>query len=336
MGVNTLHIFNPEHDLALAVGSGPYSPPAKVVELKKEMALLPAYFAGDSDFILIPDYLEEETLKDSPYFDNIRLKHLNIIKDKDIPYLAEKISKILPWGWDHAIRNELIQSGISTSMLPSEQQIEGIRNLSHRRTIIPFRESISSILGIEEKITPVELFSVEEVNLFLEKHPLSFFKAPWSSSGRGIVVSDHITHKGLMEWSHGIIRRQGSIIAEPTWKRRLDFATEWIIKDKDPIFIGYSVFETSSRGKYHGNIKATQKDLLRIIQQEAPSFNSEAIEAQRKALEIHVAPTYSGPLGIDMLSDTSGDINYCVEINLRLTMGIIEILKESPSLLNYL
>ena len=58
ISATNLFIFNPEHDLALAVGDGPYTPPAEVVKIRKELALLPALFAGNSDFIIIPKEIE--------------------------------------------------------------------------------------------------------------------------------------------------------------------------------------------------------------------------------------------------------------------------------------
>ena len=128
-----------------------------------------------------------------------------------------------------------------------------------------------------------------------------------------------------MEWAHGVIRRQWSIIAEPSWNKRLDFATEWTIRSGKPEFLGYSIFEASSRGKYHGNVEDSQENLLKRIQKAAPSFGEDIIEAQKMALATHIAPFYEGPLGIDMLSDNEGNINSCVEINLRLTMGHLSL-----------
>ena len=46
------------------------------------------------------------------------------------------------------------------------------------------------------------------------------------------------------------------------------------------------------------------------------------IELQRDAIAEVVAPGYSGPLGIDMLATGDGRINPCVEMNLRMTMGM--------------
>lgn len=333
MGHKTLHVFNPEHDLALAVGGGPYTPPAEILKIKKENALLPAYYADNGDFILIPKEISHSEIFSSELYKKVREKNLSILTPDNVCSVVSRIKNVLPWGWDHAVARFLADSGIDSSLIPSTSILEIIRKISHRRTIIPFRETMSQKLGIQEKFSPIEIFSVDELRLFLKDWPKTFFKAPWSSSGRGIVVSDHITEKGLLEWAHGIIRKQGSLIAEPAWQRSLDFATEWIIKKGEPEFIGFSVFQTSSRGKYHGNIKASQDELRDMILQKAPSFSNDMLEAQKLALKTHIAPSYSGPLGIDMLADIQGHINPCVEINLRLTMGLIEIIKDKPKVL---
>lgn len=328
MRSKTLHIFNPEHDLALAVGEGPYTPPAEVLKLRKKLSLLPALFANNGDFILIRDNIPTIDISSLPFFEDAVKKNLHLVSWQDIPSINSGVNKILPWGWDHAVISYLLKIGISQDLLPCIDQIDNIRKLSHRRITIPFQKTVYDLIGEDSKMMPKELFSVQEVEEFLIENPKTFFKAPWSSSGRGIVVSDHISRKGLLEWCHGVIKHQGSLIAEKAWKKVFDFATEWIIEKHEPQFLGFSIFETSSRGKYHGNITGDQKYLKDIIKQKAKKFNDKIIEAQYIALKSIIAPHYSGFMGIDMLSDEQGRINPCVEINLRLTMGHVELLKS--------
>ena len=328
MGSKTLHVFNPEHDLALAVGRGPYTPPAEVKKIRKIQSLLPALYADSGDFILRDADIKEDEIKSLPYYSLAKEKAIRIINPSEIVSITQDIGRVMPWGWDHALRRSLEEAGVSNNLLPSEESLDKLRELSHRRTTILFRNSIAHLLSEEVINPPIELSCLEEVIQFLEFHPLSYFKAPWSSSGRGIVVSDHISRKGLLEWAHGIIRRQGSVIAEPSWNRVFDFATEWRVTKGTPEFLGYSVFKTSSRGKYHGNVEASQSELLDTIKKNAPRFRDEIISAQKHALQSNVAPWYEGPLGIDMLADSEGNINPCVEINLRITMGMIGLLKS--------
>lgn len=325
ISATNLFIFNPEHDLALAVGNNTYTPPAEVVKIKKDLALLPAIYAGNSDFILVPDSVSFQDIHSQKFWNIAHEKELQIIHYRDLPDHSEQITRIHPWGWDSVIREALLNNGISPENLPSEGTIKNIRNLSHRKTTIQFRERMADILGGPVINPPTELFSLAEVEAFLATYPIAYFKAPWSSSGRGIVVSDHITHKGLLEWAHGVIRKQGSVMAEETWSRVFDFATEWWICKGEAYFLGFSVFKTSSRGKYHGNMEASQSELLSEIIKYAPDFGEPIIEAQKECLNQIIAPGYSGPAGIDMLVDKDGLINPCVEINLRFTMGLINL-----------
>ncbi|MCH5222869.1 MAG: hypothetical protein J1E82_02420 [Muribaculaceae bacterium] len=329
-----LLIFNPEHDYALAVGEGPYTPPRAVVDLRKKYALLPAVFAGNSDFILIPEDLNSGLLEELPYFDLTLSKHLTLIKPSGLGDVAAGISKIIPWGWNHNLKRFLLDYGLNENILPSDYELENIRKLSHRKTIIPFRQEICRLLNIKLKYDVSEVHALEEVENYLTVYPEAFFKAPWSSSGRGIVASDHIKRKGLLEWAAGTLRRQGSIICEPRWNRNLDFASEWYSEKGNVKFLGVSVFKTSDRGKYHGNIYDSQEALMNIIKSKAPDFSFQLIEAQKKAIESLISPYYTGPLGIDMLSDADGSINPCVEINIRLTMGHLHLLSSRELISN--
>lgn len=324
----TLFVFNPEHDLALAVGKGPYTPPAEVISLRKTQSLLPALYAGDSDLILLQEMTLPDSFSSLQYYQQAKDKNLRIITPDKLNNISVLIDKVVPWGWDFHIKKFLLDNGIPFSLLPDDSTLQKIRELSHRRLTIPFRKAVSRQMEVDVKKPVKECFSLEEALEFLAIHKEVFYKAPWSSSGHGIVLSSHIKPKGLQEWILGTIRRQGSVMAEPAWDKSLDFASEWLLDSGKANFLGFSVFEASSRGKYHGNLRLSQTKLLKIIQEKAPEFNDKIILAQQSALESFIAPFYDGPVGIDMLADASGEINSCVEINLRMTMGMIGLQPE--------
>ena len=48
-----LYYFNPETEMALAAGSGVYTPPRKVAEAKKRLGLLPVVYAEPGSAILV-------------------------------------------------------------------------------------------------------------------------------------------------------------------------------------------------------------------------------------------------------------------------------------------
>ena len=321
----TLFVFNPEHDLALAVGNNAYTPPAEVSKLKRDLALLPAIYAGNSDFILLPADFSPSGFDSSPFIEICRAKKLSIIHPEKLKHIGNDIFRVIPWGWDHYIRNFLLDAGINKDLLPDLSFIDEIRRLSHRRLSIDFKILMAEESGESPRLLPREIFHEEEIPLFLERFPASFFKAPWSSSGRGIISSRHIARKGLLEWCHGVIKKQGSLIAEPAWDKAFDFATEWWVENSEVKFMGYSVFKASSRGKYHENVVDSQDNLLKMIMSKVPDFNNSIVARQADIISRLISPTYEGPLGIDMLADREGNINPCVEINLRMTMGLVGI-----------
>ena len=50
-----LHIFNPEHDIALAYNSILFTPPHAGRELRSDLGFIPALWADDGDFVLVDD-----------------------------------------------------------------------------------------------------------------------------------------------------------------------------------------------------------------------------------------------------------------------------------------
>lgn len=337
----TLHIFNPDTDYALASGSISYTPPAPVVALRRSRALFPACAARRGDAVLCLDPTDREALGVQPEWPRVcelglhvyapapggprgGASYADVADGSPLPPPAE----IRPWGWNAALRHHLLASGFDSALIPSEDSVAELRKLSHRRTTIPFNEMLASLPGCDGAV-PAECFSADEAMEFMAENPGCWFKAPWSSSGRGVLCTDSLPEWRIRQWVEGIIRRQGSVMAETGADRALDFATEWTCRSGKAEFIGVSVFETSFRGKYHGNLYLSQSELEAHIKRAAPRWSGDITEAQREALDTLVSPHYEGPLGIDMLADTLGRIRSCVELNLRQTMGNILLWKNA-------
>lgn len=324
-----LHIFNPDTDYALASPRLNYTPPAQVVALRKRLGLLPAIYARPGDTIVLLDEPEQNVTL-LPYHNLVVEKGLNVITMRKAAANSERFSglHVTPWGWNASLRNTLLKAfGNSLAGIPGEEAIVRHKELSHRRTTIKLLEEMRSILAEEIKL-PVELFSWERAIAAFNNERNLFFKAPWSSSGRGILLTDDLEERHVAPWVRGVIRSQGSVIMEKAYKRQLDFATEWICRHGEAIFLGYSVFKVSRRGKYHGNVEGTQAELENMISCAAPAWNRGCLASQKEALEKLIAPQYDGPLGIDMLVTAGGAVNPCVEINLRHTMGMLHLLNE--------
>lgn len=332
----SIHIFNPETDYALALGRRLYSPPARIVEFRKKMSLFPASFANPGDAILVLDYMD---ISDSGllFRDEAKAKSIEILTVEDIgTFIRNHGDKftLRPWGWNHTLRNKLLNSGIPQQMLKTDEEIETLRQLSHRRTTIRFNHYLAETL--DDVDIPMEFDSIDEAMRFASRHALTYFKMPWSSSGRGVVSTARLSGDSLRNWIAGSIRRQGSVLAEIGHLRKGDFATEWECDNGEAIFLGLSLFQTSQDGRYSGNEIISQREISQNISEMSPYWSDEIISAQRKALESIITPYYSGPAGIDMFATADGKINPCVEINLRQTMGMAALwksrqLSDSPS-----
>lgn len=327
----TLHIFNPDTDYALASDSENYTPPVSILAIKRSLSLLPALYAERGDAILLPDDNPEFLQENHAFIEIISTKDITLVRPRHIHLFLEehKNARIRPWGWNRTLRKWLVSSGVKENFIPSTEQITALRNISHRRVTIPFIMNMGDIRN-EEIQVPKEFSDINEALAFRENCGDVYFKAPWSSSGRGLLYTKDLEKRHIEPWLRGIIRSQGSVMGETAYDRILDFATEWECKDGKALFIGVSTFTTSDRGKYKSNIVAPQENIVSFILQQIDIHGkgnnlSEIIKRQSLLLENYVAPFYDGPLGIDMLVTSERNIHPCVEINLRDTMGRVAI-----------
>ena len=333
-----LLIFNPDTDYALASGSPFFTPPARVIELRRRMALFPLTYALPGDSLLLLD-TDTTDFTDGKTVFSLTEATAKGVTPVTLSNVAETLCSmphpfILPWGWNPSICRLLLEAGVDASLLPDTTQLSELRRLSHRRLTIAFNTALQHYIPTLNFELPCEITSEDEAVDYWHNHKDCYFKSPWSSSGRGIMATAELEERHIRPWVRGMIRRQGSVLAEPGVKRSLDFASEWICKSGKADFVGLSVFVTSPRGKYKYNLTESQPHLHTIISQVCPAFGPDIIEAQRYGLEQLVAPAYTGPLGIDMLTSTEGSLRPCVELNLRLTMGIVTIPTFRTLLLN--
>lgn len=327
--IQRLYYFNPDNEIALAHNCSGYTPPQSVISYMDRLALLPALYATPGSGILVSDRI----------IDNIgRLPYYDILKSRDmkcVPFSAlDHNSEILPWGWNQHLYQYLEKHGLNTQLMPSLNLIARYRELAHRATTIKVFNHINDD-QLNSRI-PVFLASKAEANAYMmqfesesaKDYPV--VKFPWSSSGRGVFMSP-----SPKTFAKILTRRQGVII-EPLWDKAIDFATEWFCSGGKARFEGYSIFLNTSKGQYEGNIVASQAYIRhKILQHCSEELLDKRLRALNSALNFIVAPHYTGPLGVDMLCDREGEINPCVEINLRMTMGhvairINEIFNNSP------
>ena len=321
-----LYLFNPECDIARGAASDSYTPPSNIQAMRRRLSLTPATYAERNSAILLNDDMDEEELRLLPYYDIVSAKNLSIVNPSKLNiFLRNNECKPVPWGWERSVANYLTRKGVDKRFIPTAEQLTRIRMESSRiKTIDFFTEYGDSFPGI---VSPICFDSTEKAIEFWNDDNDVWFKSPWSSSGRGNLLASEMKVGILRPWISGVIKNQGYVIAEKNYHKILDFASLWMIKGGKAEFLGFSVFEADSRGRYHGNIIGSQPYLKSLISDKC-GWNDDILEMQKEFIESPEHITIDGPVGFDMLVTSGGNINPCVEINRRYTMGIVALYEE--------
>lgn len=316
--MNRLHFYNPENDLALASGLVRYTPPSVAVRMRRAGCLLPLFWADEGDAVLVIDDYDREQAE--------RIVRRDGLKGRIVEQAPEGFRPD-PWGWSSYTAEVFRRAGVDEGLLPSARELEQLRQLSHRRTSI----EILRRLGVDEGLLPVEARSVEEALAAVKRFGEGVVKQPWSCSGRGVFYSGELSLSKMSEIISGTVRRQGSVIVEPRFERRQDFAMLFRVESGNVRFHGYSLFQTLPGGFYSGNVVAPQE----FIASKLPTELTEPLIPRLEQILAELIPAwYDGWAGIDMLtysptpelsaSDAKAStlICPCIELNLRRTMGV--------------
>lgn len=305
-------LFFPSHDIALAHGVRHFNPPAAALRLQEDLA---------------------------------SLHHI-----WNRPYETGKVLFPQPWGWDWDTRQHLHKEyRVKMSQLPTDEELEAIRQLSSRRTTIELIEQLQEELAltpfkphkpfdpprpfIPTLPPPSYLTDMEAVEAFIAAHDAAHqpfvMKTPWSSSGRGLMRSD-VPRAILLKHARATLQRMGGIMCEE-WieDKQQDFAMLFFVSDHDVQFLGYSLFDNDGTTYRQGYLLSNEKIMERLVI--APQQLSALSEAYAKILTSLFSPFFGhswqlGYVGIDMMTyDYKGSLSImpCVEMNLRCTMGVV-------------
>ncbi len=287
-----LHIFNPENDMALASGSPGYTPPANIRAYRREHRFLPLQWAQPGDVV----WDGEENLA-----------HL-FLDEASAP-------EICPWGWSPALVHELSQAGVPAHHLPDREWLARLRRLSGRESTVPVQR--------EWGLDAVVCRTLDEVQHYVSQWERVIMKSPWSSSGKGLMQTDNPNWQG---WVARILRLQGAVVVERLMERQLDFAMEFVMDNGMAEYLGLNVFRTDDHGHFVDNIRPCGQNIVASLLH-SPVSLSEVREWYLHRLPL-LAPWYRGPVGVDMMVLTDGTLHPCVEINWRMTMGMVAVLAD--------
>lgn len=327
----TLHIFNPEHELALAANQTTFTPPHAGRQLRSDLGFLPALWAKKGDYILVDDV---EASKNA--YRKLKLKKRTevcfvTLSDLKTIVTGKRVIDIQPWGWNKALQDQLLRAGMPQEAMPSLVQLDTIRELSSRRLAVKMLDYLKDVNGVTGFSR--ECDSYEEVLLFLDRNFSIVVKSPWSSSGRGVRYLDASSATfNALQWMVNVIARQRSIIAEVKCQKVMDFAVEFMaFKNRKVKACGLSLFKCDGTA-YKGNLLATENEKLERLAQYIPlTLLDEVNGIIEQFLSQNIDGAYVGPLGVDMMicvnpnAGKDGEppffLNPCVEINMRRTMG---------------
>lgn len=359
----TLHIFNPEHDIALAFGKAFFTAPHAGRQLRNDLGWLPAIWASPNDNILVNDVSHAEKsfqrlmaaikTRNIPFIPRCQFvsSSSNFLTEEPLSNKANSY-KIEPWGWDASLKMQLSRLGISDQFLPSSKDIDYIRECSHRRKSAEILKYIhehfvvnnddlaeyncNRIVGDAQ-----ECHTLEEVFNLSDFWKSIVVKAPWSSSGRGVRFVKSNWSATMIGWLRNVLANQGSVMVEPHYNKIIDFGMEFTSDGHGHIsYLGLSLFHTQN-GAYTGNLLATEnykrQELARYLPLNLLDYVKSLIcEGLSDAFN-----QYEGPFGVDMMvvlppKDRSEDVRSCgeqpstllhpcVEINLRRTMGHVAL-----------
>ena len=316
-----MYIFNPEHDLALGNFGANYTPPESAVKLASDLALLPVWYAPDGELIVAGGAANADYLRTLQSILPIRSE---AIPFTEIPSFAPE--RIIPWGWNPLLRQQLIKAGVSRDLLPSMEELARLREYSGRQHAARL---LRELLPQNDVFCGGALFFTR---LYEVQEYLSSFsgdkvlKMPNSGSGKGLIwIKGEITDKQI-DWCRRVIATQGGVVAEPVYDKQTDLAMEFSANHGKVTFECYSLFESAYSGAYAGNRLLTDKQ----FENEVSKFiDVSVLYRLREQLTNRLAeyfPEYEGPMGVDMMicrTEEGFRLHPCVEINMRMNMGLV-------------
>lgn len=325
-----IHIFNPEHDIALGAHVEQFTAPHAARQLRHDLGFLPMIWAEEGDKVIVEDI---EAAKEA-------FRHLGL-KTRGSWHSWKEIADVLdvrcpeeidPWGWDQALFHRMVKAGVSPALLPMPNRLEAIRQISHRQWaaehVLPAMRRLPDTVGEATAVT-----NVSGLMSLLHDYNRVVVKAPWSSSGRGIRYLDgrDLTSYTIpmRNWARNVIERQGSIMLEPYYNKVSDFAMEFLSDGRGTVrYCGLSVFDTRS-GAYSGSVLDTEEDKVARLGAWISADQLAMIQEQlTRVLGKELGNSYRGPLGVDMMVvsvDNKLMVHPCVELNLRRTMGHVAL-----------
>lgn len=308
-----LFVFNPEHDYALANGNAHFVAPQSAIQFANDCATLPLLFAQDKPIIWRPYHVA------MPFLTATQQKFTGRLTD---------VTEVVPWGWDNALINKLLNLGIRREILPDRETMDTLRNIAHRKTSIEAMRFLRQHYHNPETLPQpaMLLTNLADIEHFVESYPAAILKSPFSGNGRGnLPTYGHLTPT-LRRQCNGVLLKQGALLGEPQYNVIQEFAMEFSCHGGNTQFEGLSLFKTRHFGYLHNLLLSDYSIQHTLSQWISPSVLDQTQQLLMDFIHQNITPFYNGYLGVDMFiyeKDNQYKLNPVVEINLRMTMGMV-------------
>lgn len=317
-----LYLFNPDADMALADFSENYMPPALIRQMAVDLALLPLWWAEQGAGVVAASAYNQSYLQ--RWSQQFPLP-AQLLTPPELAAVAQP--DVLPWGWSPAVRKWLLKQGIAASALPSLSALAKHRQQAGKQTALAILDSFRGIDGCCGQGSLLHTLAACE-DYWRSRQGRCLFKAPWSGSGKGLLWCYSDFSASVSGWCRRVLSEQQVLIGMPIYNKVYDFAMEfWMDGSGNASFIGYSLFHTTAKGAYQGNVLMSDAAIEQLLSAAVPSASLPQIRRQLQVqLPMHY-PGYRGYLGVDMMvcrmADGHSAVFPCVEVNLRMNMGIV-------------
>ena len=313
-----LFVFNPDCELAIANGSKYYMPPVNIVQMASDLAFLPAFMGERGDAVLVKRLPDKEFLQSVCI--PLQLECKALLETDTDQWTGMKGEA---WGLSPAICHWFQQRQLGEDWR-AEQKEWYSRKVAKQGLV----QLLNVLPSIEKSIIPEICSSIEEIEEKFSGEEC-LVKAPWSSSGKGILLLKGKPDAKEKEWLRGMLRRQGYLMLERKLDKVMDFAMEFRMEKGRTVFTGWSAFTTGSRGEYRGNYAGPQNRIEKKLQELIGGGQLNALKQSILPVLDSLLPSYEGQLGVDMMIYRNEKeelyLHPCVEINLRYNMGIVAL-----------
>ncbi len=323
-----LHFFNPGHETAILNASPYYIAPENVLKMQHDLAYLPAWYGEPHDWVWVKD--------DFPFsfYDELILHFPEIPKPvNEKSTIFHKQQKLTCWGITpqalHYFEKPNQQHDLN---LKIPEWREEFKTLTSRMSAKECLETLcNAIPEVSHLLVPKVFTTMDMIERYvLRQRRALLVKAPYSSSGRGLLWLRNGLGNKERDVLRGILKKQPFVTVEPIVQKEYDFSMQFFSDEDGTIcFIGYSIFKTNEKGAYEKSFLHSQKEIEKFLVTFIPLPLLEKVKRELLLfLQKQYAPFYQGPISIDMMiySNVNGfELHPCVEINMRYSMGFLAV-----------